>query len=147
MPETNQSLNPINDVRGAAELVRSLGLKRKVARALEIGANVIEPGEADVRMVGTVELAQETAGREIPEDEVPPTFRPPAPEAVARRKRHRGYERRERLIAAAEAARVAADRPGSRQECARAGAKRPVLAEETRATYARAPERGVSSNW
>lgn len=50
-------LNPIDDVRGAATYVKGLHPLKAITEALETGAELIEPNQADLR---ALEVQQET---------------------------------------------------------------------------------------
>lgn len=52
-----QELNPLEDVKGAARLVADLHPVRALKEALETGAELLEPSEADVR---AMEIEEDT---------------------------------------------------------------------------------------
>ena len=65
-------LNPLEDVTGAAKYVEGLHPLKAIKEALETGAELIEPAEADLR---AMEIEQDTVS-ERPADEAEDARRP-----------------------------------------------------------------------
>lgn len=65
-------LNPLEDVKGAAKYVEGLHPLKAIKEALETGAELIEPAEADLR---AMEIEQDTVS-ERPADEAGDARRP-----------------------------------------------------------------------
>ena len=91
MPDGKDSLNPLDDLKAAGKVLRSLHPDQDIARALAASARVLEPTESDLRVVVPESLPSDAAGSSITEDEDRPAFNAPPPGEIERRKQHRGY--------------------------------------------------------
>ena len=76
-----KELNPLEDVKGAAKLVEGAHPLRAVKEALELGAELIEPSEADVRAMEIDEDSRTETAARGPVDEARPHEAHPHPDS------------------------------------------------------------------
>ena len=90
--QARRQLNPIEDIKGAARYLKDLDPIEKIEEFMETAAKVLEPSEADLRLV---EVEDDT----VSELEEPgergrrprPVSANPQPDVKALNKEHRGY--------------------------------------------------------